>query len=159
MSSRAWLPALALVLACDAGPDTDPLVADCEASGVFALELAIPEGDEPELIHGLQGGTHLILAAELRTPDPLERYQVSLRAETGQAPCVEDGCAAWVEVGGFARELDSEHGEVEPLGPEAVELNDLFVVVDGWALAPRRRLSLEVSDVCGRSASTLRTFE
>jgi hypothetical protein len=166
MTRFAWTGLLAVAsVACDE-PSPGPTMADCSRDGAFAVSLGqgedtyadIPTDVSPELIHGGQGGTHLILAARLDTPDPIERYMVSLLVEAGQAPCADD-CAGWTRIGGFSFELDSTSGRLEQTGPQEVELTSLFVIVENWEAAPRRRVTLEISDQCERRASAVRIFE
>ncbi len=157
---------LAGALACDAATLED-IAVDCSREGELEVELGedrdgfvvVPADGEPQLFHGNQGGTHLILAARLRTPEALDRYTVAVLAEAGVEPCDAAGCADWLRIGGFEVELDASSGQIAELGPGELEITRLFLVVDNWAAAPRRRLSLEVTDLCGRRASTARTFD
>lgn len=154
--------------ACDPSLEGAPRLLDCSLTGEFSVELGQDRGagferlladEEPELTHGLQGGTHLLLAGRLRTPDPLDAYEVELRAEAGLEPCDEGGCAGWTELGAFGVVLDSSYGQVTVLGPDEVVLTPLFLVVEGWESAPVRRLSLTVSDPCERRASSQRLLD
>jgi hypothetical protein len=159
--SRAPI-ALALALALFAGIGCDAKDAeslDCTAQGEFVVELRLATDEEPELFHGSQGGTHVILAARLSTPDPHDRYEVALLAEAGEEPCVDLECAAWSRIGGYATQIDETNEQVGVVGPGEVELVNLFLVVDRWDAAPRRRITLEVDDACGRHALTRRTFD
>ena len=157
--------ALAWVCGCDDSTLDEGPSFDCSIAGELALELGEgreafePFEDSPELFHGLQGGTHLILAARLRTPDPGDRYAISLLAEVGKLPCDTEDCAGWTRAGGFESELDGASGQLVETGPDELELTSLFIVVENWDVAPRQRLRLDVEDPCGRHASATRSFE
>ena len=170
--TRPWLGAWLLALGCaesghgdsvGAQPEGAQLEPDCTRSGAFEVELG--EGEDvfvplaadaqPLLYHGAQGGTHLVLAARVTTPDPIDRYEVTLVAEAGQ-DCSAGTCASFTTIG----EIDLViAGSRVLVGTGEVEIPSLFLVVDGWEGAPLRRLTLEVADACDRRASTARTFE
>lgn len=132
---------------------------DCTREGAFAVELgegeqgfeSLEPGQQPMLYFGAQGGTHLILAGRVTTPDPLDRYEVSLLAEV----CDAEDCASHAGVGSFTRVIE---GDAIVVGEAEVEVPRLFLVVEGWAGAPAQRLTLEVVDACQRRASTQREF-
>ena len=155
-----------LALAACEAPGEEEAQADCSLLGEFAVELGdghgafmgLEDGASPELIHGIQGGTHLILGAWVHTPDPLERYTLALLAEVGQEPCDVEGCASWTLSGELNIELDGSFDRLALAGPGEVEIHNLFLVVNAWEAAPHRRLRLDVWDACDRHASSVRTF-
>jgi hypothetical protein len=169
--TRPLLTGLSLVAACIAGDD-DPLdspesaviVPDCSRTGDFVLELGegqdsfepIPADGQPTLHFGAQGGTHLILAARLVTPDPLDKYEVGLSAELGQEPCTRADCASYVTIGQIAQVIEGE-SRIQ-VGEGEVEIPSLFLIVENWSGTPVRRLTLEISDACDRRATVVRTF-
>src|SRR5262245_55405281 len=63
--------------------------ADCTIEGDLSLEPGEGEttftplavGSAPTLYHGAQGGTHMILALRITTPEPLDRYTVTVVPE------------------------------------------------------------------------------
>jgi hypothetical protein len=168
-SARLSLPWLVGACEGDDGsepsPDTAVLVPDCSLAGDFAVELgegqasfeAIPTDGQPTLHYGPQGGTHLILAARLRTPDPLDRYDLALRAEVGQGSCPDGDCAAFVTIGQFADVFEGV-ASVDRVDAELVEIPSLFLVIDDWTSSSVRRITLEIADACDRSAAVVRTF-
>ena len=154
----------ASTLACDGG-DEHEITSDCSREGDFIGELGqgqesfepIPEGGEPTVHYGAQGGTHLVLAARLITPDPLDRYEISLTAEIGQEPCTGGDCSSYQTISqitqtieGAARIRENEAGELE--------IPSLFVVVENWSASSVRRITMEITDVCERRTTVVRTF-
>ena len=163
------LATLACVEQADAGDgslagSTAMIEPDCARMGEFTVELG--EGSErfdplasdaqPTLHSGAQGGTHLLLAARVTTPDPLDRYEVSLLAEAGQ-DCSAGECTSFITIGAIDRVI--EGSDWLSVGELEVEIPSLFLVVDGWASAPLRRHTLEVADACDRRASSQRSFD
>lgn len=146
-------------------PDTAVLVPDCSLAGDFAVELgegqarfaSIPTDGQPSVHYGSQGGTHLVLAARLITPDPLDRYELALRAEVGQGSCPDGDCAAFATVGQLTDVIEGA-ASVQQVDAGLVEIPSLFLVVDNWAASPVRRITLELTDACDRSAAAVRTF-
>lgn len=138
--------------------DDEPQL-DCSLEGELSVELGglgdgfVPllEGEAPRLYYGAQGGTHLVLAARLRTPNPLARYQLTLHARVGLD--AHDLASA-----GRIETLVDAPGQVEIVEHDEVELAPLLLVVDGWAESPYRRVSLEVEDACGRYVAVSREF-
>jgi hypothetical protein len=147
----------------DAQADIAQIEPDCTRTGAFEVELGegedafapIATEGQPLLYHGAQGGTHLVLAARVGTPDPIDRYEVTLVAEAGQ-DCVADTCASFTTIGAIDLVIE---GSRVLVGESEAEIPSLFLVVDGWEGAPLRRLTLEVADACDRRASTARSFE
>jgi hypothetical protein len=150
--------------ACESGLECAVIVPDCSRQGDFIVELGeglegfepIAADGEPTLHYGAQGGTHLILAARLVTPDPLDKYEVSLLAEAGQQPCTRGECASYVTIGQIAQTI--EGASRVQVGAGEAELPNLYLVVENWTDAPARRLTIEISDACDRQATNVRTF-
>jgi hypothetical protein len=158
---------LSLSPACIAGDDGDDgatIEPDCTREGDFVVELGqgqeafepIAADEEPMLYFGAQGGMHLILAAHLVTPNPLDIYDVALVAEAGQEPCTDGDCSSWVTVGQIAPTIEGS-SRIHPLDVGEIEITNLFLVLDNWN-APVRRLTIELSDACDRRATAVRTF-
>ena len=159
-----------LALACVDSPEIEDefgsqIAPDCTREGSFEVELgedqggfvSLPEGSEPVLYHGAQGGTHLILAAHITTPDPIDRYEMAIKAEIGAPECdTDEDCSSFFPGGQYSRVIE---------GPDRVDVYDdaselpyLFLVVDGWDPNRLRKVTLDVSDACGRSATDVRVF-
>lgn len=138
---------------------------DCTLEGEFIVELGeardgfavILPGEEPTLIHGPQGGTHLVLAARLTTPDPIDSYEVALIAEVASESCVDADCADFFTAGQIALTIEGPERIVQ-VGPDTIEVPSLFLVVNGWDPTRIRKLTLDVSDACGRATTDLRIF-
>ncbi|MCA9680850.1 MAG: hypothetical protein KC457_01540 [Myxococcales bacterium] len=159
-------PLLVLLLSACSVDGEQAALGDCSVAGELRVTLgegadgfaAIPDDGEPTLYQGSQGGTHLILGAQIETPDPVDHYTVTLLAEAGEAPCDTAECSAWTPIGGFTVELDPTSGRISQSGPTRVELFNLFLIVENWVAAPRRRVNIVVVDPCERSGSASRIF-
>lgn len=94
----------------------------------------------PEL--GPQGGQHLWLGVRLDEPAP-GPVTIELRAD--DRACSDCG---WVEVGGFARDLDDPR-----IGDGPAEWAGLMLVVARWAADRERRLTAVATDQCDRTGA------
>lgn len=138
---------------------------NCDRQGDFVVEIGegqdgfepIAADGEPTLWFGAQGGMHLILAARLFTPDPLDQYQITLLAEAGQEPCASGECASYTTIGQTAPVVEGA-SRIHRVGVGELEIPSLFLIVESWSVAPVRRLTIEISDACDRRATAVRTF-
>ncbi len=123
---------------------------DCELIDSLDVQLGngdgtfgvLAPGEEPELVHGLQGGFHMVLGVAVDNPssDHLAfEVQVQLSAEL-------DG--ELQDVG--ERAVVYEGSSLDVLGGR-VEMLDLVVVPDVWPETGRRWITVHVTDACGRT--------
>ncbi len=103
---------------------------------------ALAPGQEPALVRGLQGGSHMVLGVGIDNPslDHLAyEVTVTLSAESdGELDVVGERTVVYEE-----QALEVLEGRVELL--------DLVVVPDVWPSSARRWITLQVTDACGRT--------
>ncbi|HMY18263.1 MAG TPA: hypothetical protein PKA58_18185 [Polyangium sp.] len=158
---------LAMPAACvgpdhPAPPGSSTIAPDCTRTG--ELGIAFGEGDRefmpltngaaPMLYHGPQGGTHLILASRVGTPDPLDRYVVTVVAEVGNAECTAQPCASYTKAGSIMRVVEGAPS-VTVSGTNSADVVNLFVLVDGWLAGTQKRISISIADACDRKGSVI----
>ncbi|MBK8258928.1 MAG: hypothetical protein IPK82_40495 [Polyangiaceae bacterium] len=148
----------------EGGGDVSTIPPDCTLQGDLTLELGegdiaftpLGEGAGPELHYGPQGGTHLLLAVRVTTPNPIDKYKVKVLAEVGQPDCTAQPCDMYTKAGSIETVVvgnkrvivDVVHSDV--LG--------LFVIVDGWLSGTQRRISVAVNDECDRQGALVYEF-
>lgn len=152
--------------ASEPGGDQVPLIEpNCSLVGQLGLEfgegytqfVSLIDGAAPTLYHGPQGGTHLLLASRVHTPDPLDRYVVTVLAQVGNAECTQHPCAQYTQVG-YIKTIVVGAPRVTVSGENTADVLGLFVLVDGWLAAAAKRISIDVSDDCNRQGPVVYEF-
>lgn len=146
------------LLAC-ASPDAALACPEDAAAPTFELGEGevdfdpLEPGEEPTLWHGPQGGTHLMLAAEVVAED-LTAVPLSLRTEAwsfGEA-CT-DGCL----LADATFDLDPSRAITED--DEGWTFGHLQLIVTTWPTDELRELDLTLTDACGRETAATVSLE
>lgn len=133
--------------------------ATCEDDGDLVVRIGagegaytpLEEGEQPPIVHGVQGGQHTTLGVVVENAE-LDRYE-QLRAEIGiypasTCPVASEPCEGEPLLGRRIVVL----GDFEPLMVTADGVVEEFgiVVFLGWTSEPEAVVQLEVEDPCGR---------
>ncbi len=169
--------ALALVLTgcpINIGPDPDPIppqddgqqierdsactlrgsleLALVESEGVDAFKPLAP-GQGPVVHYGPQGGTHLELGVRVANPaTAFPGLQVRFLVES--QTCDMSGCLSFGKLGEF-RTVMRNPERFLPQEDGATVLSGFLVLVYDWPQNAPRRITVEATDRCGRSGTTV----
>lgn len=152
------MPLLLALLACGQ-PQASVDTADLE-SAPLCLDTAPPSltlgegrsafdpllpGDEPLLEYGPQGGTHIVIAADIESADlDAIPFVLSLEAELFNDACPE-GCS----IGGVTFSLTPDLAIAAD--DRGLTFGGLLLVVSGWSVADHRQIHASLVDACGRT--------
>ncbi len=112
-------------------------------NGAGEFSLLLP-GEEPELIPGVQGGSHFVLGLLVDNPSPDHlAFEVAIEISIGPAEAMETVGERTAVFEGPLVEFDAGQASIV----------DIVSIPEPWPESGSRRIVLDVRDACGRTGT------